>query len=73
VKRVRAGGGPQFDEIIMAIRRAVRLGHDVEAQAVILLARGQVPKTSSGKLQRFACREAYLTGSLEETARWEKS
>ena len=31
---------------------------------VVLVAKGTIPKTSSGKLERFACRLAYLDGSL---------
>jgi acyl-CoA synthetase (AMP-forming)/AMP-acid ligase II len=48
-----------------AIRRAVAGQHDLRAHAVVLLAAGSIPKTSSGKIQRHACREGYLAGTLE--------
>ena len=38
--------------------------------AVSLLSLGAMPKTSSGKLRRRACRDAFLDGSLDEIARW---
>jgi len=55
------------------IRRAVAAEHDAEVYAVALLAAGSVAKTTSGKLQRQACRTGYLEGSLEILCRrtWE--
>jgi fatty-acyl-CoA synthase len=35
------------------------------APDVVLLAPGTLPKTSSGKLERWRCRERYLAGELE--------
>jgi len=51
-------------EIQGAIRRRVAEVHDVTPAEVLLVASNSLPKTSSGKLQRFACREAYLAGEL---------
>ncbi len=42
-------------DIVAAIRRACAEGHDVPAHAVLLLRRGSLPKTASGKIQRHAC------------------
>ncbi len=53
-------------EVIRAIRRAVSDDHDVAVHAVVPLRAGSIPKTSSGKIQRRACRAAYLDGTLEE-------
>jgi len=50
--------------ITRAIRRAVAEEHDVRAHTVVLVQPGSIPKTSSGKLQRYACRTAFLNGSL---------
>src|SRR5262249_5827136 len=36
-----------------------------------LLEPGSIPKTSSGKLQRYACREGFLSGALSALHRWE--
>lgn len=50
-----------LDEIIAAIRQAVAEHHDLEVYGVILVKFGSIPKTSSGKIQHFACQEAFLT------------
>ncbi|MGN9809508.1 fatty acyl-AMP ligase [Micromonospora sp. BQ11] len=43
----------------MRIRRAVAERHDVSVHDVVFVRRGTLPKTSSGKLQRRACRDRY--------------
>ena len=47
-----------------AIRQAVAEQHGLQVYAVLLLEPGQIPKTSSGKIQRHACRAAFLSGDL---------
>jgi myxalamid-type polyketide synthase MxaE and MxaD len=37
---------------------------------VTLVSPGAVPKTTSGKLQRYLCREALMTGVLDPLASW---
>lgn len=51
-------------DVKQAIRAAVRDLHAVEAQEVVLVRQGSLPKTTSGKLQRGACRDRYLRGEL---------
>lgn len=58
-------GPPAVQEVIGAIKRAVSAQHDLRVYAVILLMTGTIPKTSSGKIQRHACRAAYLDRTLE--------
>jgi amino acid adenylation domain-containing protein len=55
---------PPATEIIAAIRRAVTETHEVNLSVVVLLAPGQVPKTSSGKIQRYACRLSHAAGDF---------
>ena len=52
------------DAITRAVRRAVSERHDLETHSVCLVKPGSIPKTSSGKLRRFACRTAFLAGEL---------
>jgi acyl-CoA synthetase (AMP-forming)/AMP-acid ligase II len=52
------------------VREAIAELHEVRAYAVVLLAPGSLPKTSSGKLQRFACRAGFLDGNLHTLAHW---
>ncbi len=53
-----------------AIRRAVSAEHELALDAIVLIKAGSISKTSSGKIQRHACRNAYLAGTLSEVARW---
>ncbi len=54
-----------FEQVTARIREQISLEFDVRAHAVALVRRGTIPKTSSGKIQRRACRTALLDGSLE--------
>ena len=56
-------------DILMQIRRAVAKEHDLQIYALLLLKPGTIPKTSSGKIQRFTCRAKYLDGVLESVAK----
>ncbi len=56
------------EEMIAAIRQAVFEEHNVRATAVVLLRPGRIPKTSSGKIQRHACRQEFLNDTLESVA-----
>ncbi len=55
---------------IQAIRIAIANRHGLEVYAVVLVKAGTVPKTSSGKTRRAACRERYLHGELDVVAAW---
>lgn len=55
-------------EVIKVIRQAVAQSYDVRIDSVALLKSGSIPKTSSGKIQRHACRAGFLAGTLD---RWE--
>ena len=52
--------GPVADDI----RAAVAVRHGVTVRDVLLTPAGAIPRTSSGKIGRRACRSAYLDGSL---------
>jgi acyl-CoA synthetase (AMP-forming)/AMP-acid ligase II/acyl carrier protein len=52
-----------------AIRAAIVASHGVELEAVVLVRAGTIPKTTSGKIRRSACRDAFLAGALAEVAR----
>ncbi|MEU1466824.1 fatty acyl-AMP ligase [Streptomyces sp. NPDC005761] len=53
------------------IRRAVSRELSVPPHAVVLTAPRSIPKTSSGKVQRWLARRDYLAGDLQELARWQ--
>lgn len=54
--------------IVAAVRGAVAEAHDLQVYAVSLLRPGSILRTSSGKIQRSACREAFEAGRLDEIA-----
>ena len=46
------------------VRTAIAQRHGVTARDVLLVPAGSIPRTSSGKIARRACRAAYLEGTL---------
>jgi fatty acid CoA ligase FadD32 len=62
----RAPGAHKLDYHSIAddIRAAIAVRHGVTVRDVLLVQAGSVPRTSSGKIGRRACRTAYLDGSL---------
>jgi natural product biosynthesis luciferase-like monooxygenase protein/FkbM family methyltransferase len=57
-------------EVIGAIRQAVAEEFELQVHAIVLLKAGSLPKTSSGKIQRHACRTAFLKDEFEALATW---
>lgn len=51
-------------EVVGAIRQAVAENHELHIHVVLLLKANSIPKTSSGKIQHYACRAGFLAGSL---------
>ena len=62
----RAPGSHKMDmaPVADAIRAAIAVRHGVTVRDVLLTPAGAIPRTSSGKIGRRACRAAYLDGSL---------
>ena len=62
----RAPGAHKLDYQPIAddIRTAIAVRHGVTVRDVLLVQAGSVPRTSSGKIGRRACRTAYIDGSL---------
>ena len=62
----RAPGSHKLEVAPIAddIRAAVAVRHGVTVRDVLLTSAGAIPRTSSGKIGRRACRSAYLDGSL---------
>ncbi|MBL1198793.1 MAG: aminotransferase class I/II-fold pyridoxal phosphate-dependent enzyme [Nostoc sp. GBBB01] len=51
-------------EVVKTIRQSVLREHDLQVYRVLLIKPGTLPKTSSGKIQRLACRENFLSGNF---------
>jgi amino acid adenylation domain-containing protein len=59
-----------LSKIINRIREVVTENHELQTYAVMLLGAGRIPKTSSGKIQRHACRDRFLANNLDALAEW---
>ncbi len=57
---------PESDlaEVVNCIRRVLADEHELEIHSVVLIKSGTIPRTSSGKIQRAACRTAFESGQL---------
>lgn len=59
-----ASEGNSGETILQSVRRAVAENHDLQTYALQLVKVGGIPRTSSGKIRRSACRQAFLAGEL---------
>lgn len=59
-----------WTDVIDAIRSEVTAEHELPPDAIVLVRFGSIPKTSSGKIQRHACREEFMAGTLQIIAEW---
>jgi acyl-CoA synthetase (AMP-forming)/AMP-acid ligase II/acyl carrier protein len=59
-----------IEEVVKRLRKTVGEKHDLQLYAVVLLKTGSIPKTSSGKIQRYACKTGFLDGSLDVVKEW---
>jgi amino acid adenylation domain-containing protein len=73
VHELRHGNHHDTPAIFGTIRRVVTEAHELQVYAIQLLKPGSIPKTSSGKIQRRACRTAFLTGALSTIQVWTAS
>ncbi len=62
--------GLKVEEVARVVRRAIAESHDLEMFGLLLLSRGSLPKTASGKIQRQGCRGFFFHGGPEILARW---
>lgn len=62
----------EVEKALRAIETAVLTEHGLEVHSIVLLKPYALPKTSSGKIQRWVCRQEYLTNSLKSIARWDR-
>ncbi|MEV5705517.1 fatty acyl-AMP ligase [Actinoallomurus sp. NPDC052274] len=63
-ERGRRGQDVPVEDVARAVRSAVSATHELRLHDFVLVEPGGVPRTSSGKIARGACRERYLAGTL---------
>jgi len=54
------------EEVIKAIRHSVSINHELHVNDIIITNAGGIPKTTSGKIRHFLCKEYYLNGVFNE-------
>lgn len=59
-----------LDDLSRLARWKVLEDHDVMVDYLVLVRQGTIPKTTSGKIQRGACRELFLSRQLEALHCW---
>jgi len=68
VHEVMRHGETDFTAVLQATRTAVLAEQGLMLHSVVLVRHGTIPRTSSGKIQRRACRAAFLAGELRTVA-----
>jgi acyl-CoA synthetase (AMP-forming)/AMP-acid ligase II len=63
--------GADLQDVMACIRGAVSDQLDLQVQTVALVPLGELPKTSSGKLRRHACRTAFREATLTVLVQWD--
>ncbi len=63
-------GEADLTQIVDTIRTAITEHHEIQADAVVLVDPLRIPTTSSGKVQRSACRQQFLDGQFDVVAEW---
>ena len=61
------------NEVVDSISKAVAAQHALQVYATVLVKTSSIPKTSSGKIQRHACRSGFLTGTLNVVEDWSEN
>jgi 8-amino-7-oxononanoate synthase/acyl carrier protein len=70
VAEVERARRSDWSDVIADVRKAVTAEHELPPDAVVLVRFGTVPKTSSGKIQRHACRDDFKSGALQVMQEW---
>ena len=60
-----------LNEVMHLIRSAVAEELELQVSSMVLLKQGALPRTTSGKLRRSACAQAYLDGTLNPLTQME--
>ena len=58
------------EKLIADIRQEIAEQHEIQVYAIVLGKSGNILKTASGKIQRSACRDKFLAGTLNVLADW---
>jgi amino acid adenylation domain-containing protein len=68
----RPANGHDWDRLCADILSAVALDHDVPCDAIVLIRTGTLPRSSSGKIERYTAHDDYLHGRLKIVFAWRR-
>jgi FkbH-like protein len=72
VAEVAARQSLPLDEIATSIRTAIAINHQLPIETVAFVRRGEIPRTSSGKIRRRECQQAFENGDLRLLKRYQQ-
>ena len=61
------------EQLMSELRQAIAEVHGIQLYGIALVPPGTVPKTTSGKVQRFLCRDAWINDTLGALTSWRES
>ncbi len=70
VQEIQRGRRGEAAAAIAAIRQEILAEHGIAPADVVLIRAGRILRTTSGKIRRHACRQAFVDSTLDELARW---
>lgn len=62
-----------IDQLVSKVRQVVALQHGLQVHTTVLIKPGTIPKTSSGKIRRLACRDAFMRHTLAVIGDWSQN
>jgi acyl-CoA synthetase (AMP-forming)/AMP-acid ligase II len=69
IQEIERGAVAAWSELAERIAVAVVQAHGARADVIALVKPGSIPRTTSGKVRRSACRELFAQGALDEVHR----
>ena len=70
VYEVKARQPRNPNKVTEAIRQSVAEDHQLSVYSIALIRKGSIPRTSSGKIRRSACRDLFLRDKLDALIQW---
>ncbi|MBL7684763.1 MAG: AMP-binding protein, partial [Deltaproteobacteria bacterium] len=62
----------QFHNLVESIQQVISEKHEIDVHDIILIPSGSIPKTSSGKISRYACKQGFLEKTIEVLHHWSR-
>ncbi|BBN81299.1 hypothetical protein PA25_12840 [Pseudoalteromonas sp. A25] len=62
-----------YQPLFQKIRALISEEHELRVTTIVLIRPATLSKTSSGKIQRLACKQAYIDDELQAVAKWQQA